>query len=49
MSVAAVLRVPRTLVYALARRGELPAVRIGERYIRFRADAIERWIESREM
>ena len=29
--VAAVLRVPRSLVYALARRGELPAIRIGRR------------------
>jgi excisionase family DNA binding protein len=46
--VAAVLRVSRSLVYALARRGELPAIRIGERYIRFRAEAIERWIETQE-
>src|SRR5207248_2019334 len=46
--VAAVLRVPRSLVYALARRGELPAIRIGERYIRFRAQAMERWIERHE-
>jgi excisionase family DNA binding protein len=46
--VAVILRVPRSLVYALARRGELPAVRIGERYVRFRAEAIERWTEARE-
>jgi excisionase family DNA binding protein len=46
--VALILQVPRSLVYALARRGELPAVRIGERYVRFRAEAIERWTEALE-
>jgi len=46
--VSLILRVPRSLVYALARRGELPAIRIGERYVRFRAEAIERWSEERE-
>lgn len=46
--VAVMLRVPRSLVYALARRGELPTVRIGERYVRFRATTIERWIQSQE-
>jgi excisionase family DNA binding protein len=46
--VAALLRVPRSLIYALVRRGELPAVRIGERYVRFREQAIERWLEQRE-
>jgi excisionase family DNA binding protein len=46
--VAVILRVPRSLVYALARRGELPTVRIGERYVRFRATSIEWWIQSQE-
>jgi excisionase family DNA binding protein len=46
--VAAILDVPRSLVYALARRGELPAIRVGARYVRFRAEAIERWIEGQE-
>jgi len=46
--VAAVLGVPRTFVYALARRGELPTVRIGERYVRFRAHALDRWIADQE-
>ncbi len=46
--VAALLGVPPTFVYALARRGELPSVRVGERYIRFRAQAIEDWIDARE-
>jgi excisionase family DNA binding protein len=46
--VALVLGVPKSLIYALVRRGELPAIRVGERYVRFRADAISRWIENRE-
>jgi excisionase family DNA binding protein len=46
--VAAILRVPRSFVYALARRGELPTVRLGDRYVRFRTPALERWIASRE-
>jgi excisionase family DNA binding protein len=46
--VAVMLRVPKSLVYALARRGELPAIHIGERYVRFRAEAIEEWTVGRE-
>ena len=46
--VAAVLGVPRSLVYALVRRGDLPSIRVGNRYVRFRAEAIEEWIEHRE-
>ncbi len=46
--VASILGVPRTFVYALARRGELPTVRVGERYVRFRAQALEGWIASQE-
>jgi excisionase family DNA binding protein len=46
--VAAILGVPRTLVYSLVRSGEMPAVRVGERYVRFRSAALVRWIESRE-
>ena len=46
--VAFLLGVPRTFVYALARRGALPTVRIGERYVRFRARAIEDWIAAQE-
>jgi excisionase family DNA binding protein len=46
--VAAVLGVPRSLVYALVRRGDLPSIRVGDRYVRFRAEAIEQWIEHRE-
>jgi excisionase family DNA binding protein len=46
--VASVLGVPRTFVYALSRRGDLPTVRVGERYVRYRAEALERWIAARE-
>jgi excisionase family DNA binding protein len=46
--VADVLGVPRTFVYALARRGALPTVRVGERYVRFRAQAVEEWIAEQE-
>lgn len=46
--VASILRVPRSLIYALVRRGDLPAIRIGERYVRFRNEAIERWLKHRE-
>jgi excisionase family DNA binding protein len=46
--VARILGVPNSFVYALARRGELPTVRIGERYVRFRLDAIETWIAEHE-
>jgi excisionase family DNA binding protein len=43
-----ILGVPNSFVYALARRGELPTVRIGQRYVRFRLDAIETWIAEHE-
>jgi excisionase family DNA binding protein len=46
--VAELLGVPRTFVYALARRGDLPVVRLGERYVRFRAEALEEWIAELE-
>jgi excisionase family DNA binding protein len=42
------LGVPAPYIYALARRGAIPVVRVGERYVRFRAEAIAAWIESRE-
>jgi excisionase family DNA binding protein len=46
--VADLLGVPRTFVYSLARRGELPTVRVGERYVRFRTQALDQWIEDQE-
>ena len=45
--VAERLRVTKCWVYAEVRAGRLPHVRLG-RYIRFRADAIDTWIEHIE-
>ena len=42
--VAQVLGVPRSMVYTLARRGELPTVWLGDRYVRFRTEAGDQWI-----
>ena len=41
---AAELHVPRTRCYALIQRGELPAVRIGERSIRVNRHELERFL-----
>jgi len=41
---AEVLRLPRTRCYALIQRGELPAVRIGERSIRVNRSELERFL-----
>ena len=46
--VAELLAVNTGFVYALVRRGELPAVRLGERYVRFREQTLERWIREQE-
>lgn len=46
--VAGLLGVPRTFVYALSRRGSLPTVRIGDRYVRYRAQTIHEWIAGQE-
>jgi excisionase family DNA binding protein len=42
---ARVLRVPTPRVYALARQGILPCVRLG-RQLRFCQHALDRWIEE---
>ncbi|MGA2929900.1 MAG: helix-turn-helix domain-containing protein [Solirubrobacteraceae bacterium] len=46
--VAGLLGVPRGFVYSLSRRGELPTVRLGERYVRYRFRTIETWIAEQE-
>jgi excisionase family DNA binding protein len=46
--VAELLGVARSMVYTLARRGELPTVRVGDRYVRFRAEAVDQWISQSE-
>ncbi len=43
-----ILGVPTPYVYALARRGAIPVVRLGERYVRFRAEAIHEWVQAQE-
>ena len=44
------LRIPRTRCYELIQRGELPAVRIGERSIRVNRTELERFLlESRRV
>jgi excisionase family DNA binding protein len=42
--VAADLHIPRTRAYELIQRGELPAVRIGERSIRVNKAELERFL-----
>lgn len=44
--VAALLAVPRAYAYELARRGVLPTVRIGPKYIRVPAAALREWVAS---
>ena len=46
--VAALLRVPKSWVYAETRAGRLPHVALGPRYRRYRRDVIEAWIAERE-
>jgi excisionase family DNA binding protein len=41
---AEVLRIPRTRCYELIQRGELPAVRIGERSIRVNRRELEQFL-----
>ncbi len=43
--VARYLKIPVSSVYAKARRGEIPAIRIGRLY-RFRKAYIDRWLEE---
>jgi excisionase family DNA binding protein len=42
--VAARLAVPKAFVYKLARRGELPTLHVGARYVRIPATALEKWV-----
>jgi excisionase family DNA binding protein len=46
--VAGLLGVSSAFVYALVRRGDLPAVRVGGRYVRFRRQAVDEWIAAHE-
>jgi excisionase family DNA binding protein len=45
VEVAARLAVPKAFVYELARRGELPTLHVGARYVRIPATALEEWVK----
>ena len=44
--VAELLRVRPRWVYDAARRGEIPCVRLGRRYVRFERSVIEAWVRG---
>ncbi len=43
--VAAFLGVPKGYTYELARRGDLPTVRVGPKYLRVRASDLRAWLD----
>jgi len=43
-TVAKLLDVPKSYAYELARRGELPTIKVGPKYVRVRLDDLEEWI-----
>ncbi|MFD6210204.1 helix-turn-helix domain-containing protein [Peribacillus frigoritolerans] len=45
---AAYLGISKDLVYAMAKAGELPAVKIGRRIL-FRKESLDRWMQAQEM
>ncbi len=47
--VAERLSVPRAYAYELARRGELPTVRVGKKYVRVPVVALEKWLALQEL
>jgi excisionase family DNA binding protein len=47
VEVAELLAVPRTRVWSMSRRGEIPTVRIGAREVRYRPADIDAWIARR--
>ncbi len=47
VQVAELLAVPKTRVWSMSRRGEIPTVRVGRREVRYRPEDIERWIARR--
>jgi excisionase family DNA binding protein len=46
--VAARLKVPRSWVYAETRAGRMPHLKLGPRYRRYRAEAIDAWLADLE-
>ena len=47
VDVAKLLSVPKTRVWSMSRRGEIPTVRIGAREVCYRAEDIDAWIARR--
>jgi excisionase family DNA binding protein len=47
VQVAELLSVPKTRVWSMSRRGEIPTVRIGLRDVRYRREDIDAWIARR--
>ena len=47
VQVAELLAVPKTRVWSMSRRGEIPTVRIGSRELRYRPADIDAWIARR--
>jgi len=47
--VALRLSVPRAYAYELARRGELPTVRLGKKYVRVPIAALEKWLATQQL
>jgi len=45
--IAAMLRLKVQTVYTMARRGELPKVKLSRKCLRFRADDVERFIKRK--
>lgn len=44
---AEILAVPKSHVYAMAEKGQIPFVRVGKKYIRFNPDKVLATLESR--
>jgi excisionase family DNA binding protein len=47
--VAAMLGMKKSWVYARSRANEIPTVKLGPRYYRYRREAIEDWISEQEV
>ena len=45
--VAKYLRVSRSLIYRMAREGQIPALKVGRKWL-FRKETIEHWLAERE-
>lgn len=45
--VAKYLRVSRSLIYRMAREGQIPALKVGRKWL-FRKETIEQWLAERE-